>query len=210
MTTQNQSTEEDLEEAFKEDVDFGLEMLHEEFRDRIARYIKKCGPSLTPDEIKDLYQDTMVEMVGQARSPDFNPERPLRLVQTIAKRRTFDRLRRKTSFDAILPHVAKDLGGSDLQLRWKYLDKMIQAEFKQALFEEIGKLPERQRIVATAFVDNYEDLRERDTYLPLAQAVAAITGEDENVVAVKSAWHEAKRKLVRGLTRRGFNFLEEN
>ena len=87
---------------------------------------------------------------------------------------------------------------------------MIQAEFKQALFEEIGKLPERQRIVATAFFDNYEDLRARGTYLPLAQAVAAIKGEDENVVAVKSAWHEAKRKLVRGLTRRGLNFLEEN
>ena len=210
MTTQNKSTEEELEGAFREDVDFGLEMLHEEFRDRIARYIKKCGPSLTPEEIKDLYQDVMLEMVSQVRSRGFNPERPLRLIQTIAKRRTFDRLRRKTKFDAILPHVAKDLGGSNLQLRWKYLDKMIQTEFKKALSEEIGKLPERQRVVAIAFVDNYENLRERGTYLPLAQAVATITGDDENVVAVKSAWHEAKRKLVRGLTRRGFSFLEED
>lgn len=210
MTTQNRLTEEELEEAFREDAEFGLELLDEEFRDRIARYIKKCGPSLTPDEIHDLYQDTMLEMVGHVRSPSFNPERLLRLVQTIAKRRTFDRLRRKTNYDAILPHVAKDLGGSDLQFRWKYLDKMIQADFKQALSEEIGRLPERQRIVATAFVDNYEDLRERDTYIPLAQTVSAITGDAENVVAVKSAWHEAKRKLVRGLTRRGFDFLEEN
>ena len=86
MTTQNRLTEEELEEAFREDAEFGLELLHEEFRDRIARYIKKCGPSLTPDEIHDLYQDTMLEMVGHVRSPSFNPERPLRLVQTRSRR----------------------------------------------------------------------------------------------------------------------------
>ena len=215
MTTQKTVTEEELEEAFRDDPKFGLEFLHVEFRDRIARYIKKHGWELQPEEIEDLYHETMLEMVREIRSSDFDPTRPLRLVQTIARRRTIDYLRRKghranTNYDAILPHVAEDLGKSDLGLRWRYLDRMIQAEWTQALKEEVARLPERQRIVARAFIDNYEDLRERKTFLPLKEAVAAVTGNDENVVAVKSAWHQAKRTLVSRLTRRGFHFLEEN
>jgi len=214
MTTQKTVTEEELEEAFRDDPMFGLEVLHAEFRDRIARYIKKHGWDLQPEEIKDLYQETLLEMVQEVRSPGFDPSRPLRLVQTIARRRTIDYLRRKghranTNYDAILAYVAGDLGQSDLGLRWRYLDRMIQAEWRQALLEEVARLPERQRIVARAFIDNYEDLSERKTFLPLKEAVAAVTGNDENVVAVKSAWHQAKRTLVSRLTRRGFYFLKE-
>lgn len=215
MTAEDKISEEELEEQLRTDPMFGMQLLHVDYRDRIARYIKRRGRSLDSEEIKDLYQQTMLEMIESVRKPDFDPERPLRLVLAIAKRRTIDYLRRKgyranTNHDAILPHVAEDLGKSDINLRWRYLDRMRQKEFRPALEEEIAKLPERQRIVATAYVDNFEDFRERDTYLPLARAVSAITNKDENVVAVKSAWHEAKRKLVKELTRRGFDFLEEN
>ncbi len=215
MTAQGKVSEEDLEEAFRADPKSGMQLLHEDRRDKIARCIKRCGCCLQPHEIKDLYQQTMLEMVQKTKTPDFDPERPLRLAQAIAKRRTVDYLRKQghranTNHDAILPHVAEDLGTSDLNLRWRYLDRMIQAEFRQAVEEEVAKLPEKQRIVAKAFVDNYEDLRQRDTYFPLARAVEAVTGKDENVAAVKSAWHEAKRKLVKELTRRGFHFLEED
>ena len=74
----------------------------------------------------------------------------------------------------------------------------------------IATLPERQRIVAQAYVDHYEDYKERDTYLPLSEAVGRVTGRRENVVAVKSAWIEAEKKIVRELTRRGFNYLDRS
>ena len=35
-----------------------------------------------------------------------------------------------------------------------------------------------------------------------------ITGEVENVVTIKKLWQEAKKRLVKELTQRGFNFLE--
>ena len=135
------------------------------------------------------------------------------LVFRIVKCRARDMLRRKKhranpDTDAILSYVAKDYSESDIGIKLRYPDSVVWEEFRHNLYEVISALPERQRIVAWVFVENYEDFRERDTYTPLAELVSKITGKPETVVAVKNAWLEAKRKIVKEMSHRGFNFLK--
>ena len=205
MTARNPVTEQDLEEVFKDDPDFGIRLLHEDFREVILRYIKKHGWGLQLADWMDIYSQTILEMIQKSREPGFDHRKPLALAFHIAKCRTRDMLRRRKhranpDTDAILDCVAKDFSESDIGIKLRYPDSVVWEEFQQNLYEVIAALPGRQRIVARVFIDNYEDFRERDTYTPLAELVSNITGKPESVVA--------KQKIVKELTRRGFNFLE--
>ena len=213
MTARNAVTEKELEEVFKDDPDFGIRVLHEDFREVILAYIKKHAWGLQLADWMDIYQKTMLQLIQRSREPHFDHRRPLALVFRIVKCRARDTLRRKKhranpDNDAILNYVGKDFSESDIGIKLRYPDRVVWQEFRQNLYEVIAALPERQRIVARAFVDNYEDFRERDTYTLLAELVSKITGKPETVVAVKNAWLEAKQKIVKEMTRRGFNFLE--
>jgi len=213
MAAHNPVSEEELEAAFEDDPDFGVEALFEDYREVIFRYIKKHGWGLQHADWLDVLQQTMLELTEKARAPSFDHHKPLSLVFTIAGRRIKDKLRRmkhraNSDPDAILEYVAKDYNGSEFGMKWKYAENLHWEDFQQALHEVIATLPGKQLIVARVFVDNYENFRERDTYAPLAELVSRVTGEQETVAGVKSAWHEAKQKIVRELTRRGFNFFE--
>jgi hypothetical protein len=105
---------------------------------------------------------------------------------------------------------AADLKDTDLGQKIKYQDPLVWKEFHIALRECIEKLPEMQRVTAFCFVDRYEELRERDMYVPLANAVSKVLGRNVTVAAVKSAWTVAKERIVEDLTRRKFNFLDRS
>ncbi len=218
MAAANPITEEELEEAFQDDPEFALGLLHEEFRHQIGRYIKSklwgIPTEMRAQEMTDVYQETMLDMVKVIQSPDFDGRKPLRIVYDIARKRAIDALRRwkfrpKQDVDDALQQIAKELSGAKIGLEWKLLDKVVWAEFRRALIETMcTALTPKQLIVARCFVDNFEDFGERETYAPLARIVSDITGEVENVVTIKKLWQEAKKRLVKELTRRGFNFLE--
>lgn len=214
MTAHSRTPEEDLEEAFEEDPEFGIRLLYADYKEVILRFIKREGFGLQIADCLDVFQQTMLEFWQKAQLPDFHHRKLLALVFQIAKCRTVDRLRRKkhrvnSDTDAILEHVANDFAGSVRGHKLRYPDEMVEwGEFRQNLHEVIAELPGRQLIVARVFVDNYEDFRERDTYVPLAELVEKITGKVESVVAVKNVWLEAKKKIVSEMTRRGFTFLE--
>ena len=53
----------------------------------------------------------------------------------------------------------------------------------------------------------FEIFRARETYKPLAEAVIAVTGKPESVVAVKSVWRFARDKIVAELVRRGYPLI---
>lgn len=213
MTAHNPVSEQDLEEAFKEDPDFGIRLLYEDYKEVILRYIKKQGRGLQLADWLDVFQQTMLEFWKKARSPDFDHRKPLALVFQIAQFRTWDALRRRKHMpnsdpDAILQHVAKDFRESEIGIQLQFPDGVDWEAFRQNLHEVIADLPEKQKIVARAYVDNYEHFRERDTYAPLADFVGNVTGKKESLVAVKSAWHEAKKKIVKDMARRGFKFID--
>ena len=89
-------TDEDLEQAFRDDPRFAFEMLDAFFREPLLRlHIKSCARGLSPEDMLDVYQETLMGMVTVVRSGTFNPEKPLRLIQTVAKRRAIDFARRK-------------------------------------------------------------------------------------------------------------------
>ena len=218
MAAANSITEEELEEAFRDDPEFALGLLHEDYRHQIGRYIKSklwaLPPAVRTEEMKDVYQDTMLHMVSVIRSPDFDGRKPLRIVYDIARKRAIDVLRRrkfrpKQGIDDALQQIAKDLSGTKIGLEWKLLDKVVWAEFRQALIEAMTTvLTPKQLIVARCYVDNYEEFGQREIYAPLARLVGEITGEVENVVTIKKLWQEAKKRLVKEVTRKGFSFLE--
>lgn len=218
MTFSNSITEQELEQAFRDDPEFGLALLHSEFRDQIARYIKSkmwgLPSALLAEEIKDVYQETMLELIPLVRSADFDWNDPMRIVCEIAKRRAIDHLRRrkfrpKQDVDGAIDRIAQDLAGTSLGLEWRLLDKLAWHEFRDALMIAVTKvLTPKQSIVARCYIDHFEDFGERDIYAPLARLVGEITGEDENAVTIKKLWHEAKKRLVAELVRKGHKFLD--
>jgi DNA-directed RNA polymerase specialized sigma24 family protein len=215
MTTASAASEEALQDCLRADPDRAIALLHEWYALQIARYLKRVTWSLLgPEDLKDAYQETLRAVLERVRAPGFDPRRPLRLVYAIARRKGTDFLRRRghrpnTNEDAILHLVAADLKETDLGFAWKKRMGPVEAkEFREVLLKAVAVLPERQRLVARVFIDHFEEFRERDTYQPLARAVSAVTGEPENVAAVKSAWRAARATLAEELARRGYPIAE--
>jgi DNA-directed RNA polymerase specialized sigma24 family protein len=218
MAASNPITEEELEEVFRDDPEFGLGLLCTDFRDQIARYIKSrlwgLPSGIRAEEIKDVFQETMLALVPFVRNQDFDWQQPLRIVYDVANKKAIDALRRrkfrpKQDVDGAIDQIARDLAGTNIGLEWRLQTQAEWKEFCAALRDAVGTvLTDKQAIVVRCYVDNYEDFGEREIYAPLARLVSEITGEDENAVTIKKHWHEAKKRLVRELARKGFNFLE--
>ena len=208
------SSEADLDEAFEDSPEFGIRYLDSEFRERVLRHIKRCGLGFFDfHDLQDVYQETVIGMLEKARKPEFEPCRSLRMVLTIARNKAIDLLRKRghkinLDEDAILEVVAADTKGSDILFKWRMHTSPIEArELKEILLRFIATLPQRQRIVAQCFINNFEEFRARDTYRPLADAVSAITGVTESVAAVKNDWRYAREKIMAELQRRGYTYI---
>jgi DNA-directed RNA polymerase specialized sigma24 family protein len=208
------SREADLDEAFEDSPEFGIRYLHSEFRERILRHIKRCGRGFFDyHDLQEVYQETMIGMLVRARKAGFEPCRSLRMVLTIARNKAINVLRKRghkinLNEDAILDVVAADTKNSDIYFQWRlHASEIERRELREILLLFIATLPERQRIVAQCFVDNFEEFRERDTYRPLADAVSAFTGITESVAAVKNDWRYAREKIIAELQRRGYTYI---
>ena len=80
-------------------------------------------------------------------------------------------------------------------------------EFREIVLAEAARLPKRQQIVATCYIDCFEAVINEGSFRALAEEVSRVTGKQETVAAVKSAWHVANNKIRAELERRGFNFI---
>jgi hypothetical protein len=80
-------TEDDLEQLFKDDKKFAVQMLDSEYREHLWRYIKSKCQYFSEDDIHDVYQQALGEFIRCVQKPDFDPHKPLRLLQHIAKLR---------------------------------------------------------------------------------------------------------------------------
>src|SRR5947209_4923175 len=202
------AAEETLQDQLRADPERAVAYLHEQFGLQIARYLKRVTWSLLDaEDLKDAYQETLKGVLEKVRTPGFDPGRPLRLVYAIARRKGCDGLRRRghrmaTADDETLQQIRAIPGTTPL------LGPAEAREFREVLFKIIEALPARQRLVARVFVDHFEEFRARETYQPLAEAVSAITGEPENVLAVKSAWRAARAAIASELIHRGYPLTE--
>ena len=215
MGGDREQREAELREAFKEDPEFGLRWLDEYFREDLFRYIKAVARGLDIHAIADVYQQTILELIPKVQDVNFNWDNPMAIVLRIACTNAIDAanvkgFKAKQCDDSDLKHLAADFSGTRLHQRWKCLDPLVRQEFNDALEEIVDRLPEKQKIVVVCYRDLYAELRERDKWRPLVDAVSKVTGKPESVSSVKSAWHEAKAKIAEQLKRRGFDFLESN
>jgi DNA-directed RNA polymerase specialized sigma24 family protein len=214
MATTGPWSEADLESALRDNREVGIQLLVAEFGEPVLRYIKHVTRGLLdPQELMVVYQETILGVIETVRRPGFDPCRPLRVVYRIARNKGIDALRRRglraaTNEGAFLGNLPAGLKDADLGSRAKLgLSPAEAREFRQVLLEFVATLPPRQRLVAQCFVDNCDAFSERDIYMPLADAVSAVTGQTESVAAVKSDWRFAREKIAAELRRRGYTFL---
>jgi DNA-directed RNA polymerase specialized sigma24 family protein len=210
------SSEASLDEALECSPEFGIRYLNgdTELREHVFRYIKRWGRGFFRyEDLEDLFQLTLYAIYMRAKKPEFCPRKTLRMVLTIARNKSIDLLRKrghriKIDEDAILEAVAVDTKGSEMLMRWQLHVSHAEAkELREILIKFIPTLPERQRIVAQCFVDNFEEFRKRKTYEPLAAAVSAITKITECVADVKNDWRYAREKIIAELQGRGYTFI---
>lgn len=216
--TISQTTEQDLEEAFLADPEFGLRLLYADFRDVIARFISSrlwgIPAAMRAEDVKDAFQETMLALAAKVKAGDTDWHKPMALVFRIATFKAADvirarRLRHKPDVDGAIDQIAKDLAGTQIGLEWRLQSRVEWREFQTVLLQAVSTvLTEKQAIVARCYIDNYEDFGEREIYAPLARMVGEITGNDENAMTIKKQWLEAKERLVTELARKGFKFLE--
>jgi hypothetical protein len=202
---------EDLEKAFREDPNYGMECLHTFFQEEIGSYIKCVGNgAVRENDMADIYQDVMVEMIQAVQKPGFDPTEPMRLAYRIAYTNTKDFLRRRgirsaANLDDCLHHLASDFKGTDVELRWKYMSEEKQTEFNSALFEIVDDLPEMQRVTAIVFVTRFKETRDTDLFAAVAEGVREFANIDMTAAAAKGNWYRARTKIAEELRARGFD-----
>lgn len=209
MSAGQPATQAELDQEFRTDPDAGLWLLDAEFRPYLCRCIKAVAPSIDPEELADVYQDTLLSLIRKVRAHEIDYTQPLLpLARTVARRRAMDFLRNQghcpeRGAESASELETQELLSSDLWLRWR-CSRPDWESFRAALREEIGKLSKKQRIVAEAVVNHLGE-----SWDEIRDEVARVTGRNETVVAVKSAWRDAKALLAERLTGRGYNFLTE-
>lgn len=204
----------DLEEAFRIDPRFGMDVLYKYFQPEIAGYIKYVGHgALDEHDIADIFSEVLLDMIVATDKSTFDPTDPMRLVYRIAYTNTKEFLKKRgirsaANLDDCLDFLAEDLQKSDLYLKWKYLSSEEQLAFNHALFDIINTLPEMQRITAIVFVTRYKDIRDRKVFATVAEGIREFSGKDITTAAAKRNWHEARKKIADELLKRGYKFFQ--
>ena len=213
MTDQKMvATEDELEQRFRDDPQFALQLLHSDYRENIYRFIKSLGWWLNAHEIDDVYQETFCRLIRAVRRPGFDPGKPMRLVQDIARKAAYDWTRRKkrrhvASIDAIYEQIADDVKDTTVCREW-LTAKPDWPKFRSALDAIIDDLPSKQPTAAKAFCHVYESLRRND-HSALAEKIREMTGEDVTTAQASDRWREAKATIACKLERAGLKLLED-
>lgn len=192
--------DEELEKAFATNPDAAVSLLHQNYRVLIARYIKSVSKGqLRPEELGDVYQETLLSVLKATRRPEFESKDPMRLVFRIARCRALDAFRRRGQQPQSLDWDAQTSRANEAQ------QKPEQREFRAAYASAIEKLSSRQNLIARIFMEHAGQLDERGKYDFIKERVTDLTGETVSVAAIKSAWQAARKKIKKELAGSGFS-----
>ena len=218
MKTKELTSEEDLADLLRQDEpEMFLELVDADYGEKLMAYIGKMSLDwLDVDELGTAYTETLLAVWNKIRELDFQAERPLRMVFAIAKKKALDAVRKKArrqkrravNESEVADLVLSDLEGTFLRIDAQYADEEEKRRFYEALPEVIAGLSPQQKAAATAFLECYEELRERDKYGPIADIMTSLTGEDVTPGAAKSALRGAMENIRQELIRRGISFLK--
>lgn len=192
--------DEELEKTFAANPDAAVTLLHQKYSVLIARYIKSVSKGqLRPEELGDVYQETLLSVLKATRRPEFDSQDPMRLVLRIARCRALDALRRKGQQSQNIDWEQQCSSEKDNRR------KPEQKEFRAAYTSAIKKLSSRQNLIARIFLEHAGQLDERGKYDFIKARVTDLTGETVSVAAIKSAWQAARKKIKKELAGSGFS-----
>ena len=206
-------SETEIESTLHTDPDYAIELLDTTTRSRSSNTSNaRRGVGSSPMSLCVAYQETMLAFIEKIREEGFDHRRPLRMVYCIAKRKGFDQLRSRrhrmnTNADDFLGAVAASLKNSEVGARWTLITPSERKNSVEIVLAEAAKLPERQKIVATCYIDCFEIVINEGSFRALAEEVSRVTGKQETVAAVKSAWHVAKKRIAQNSNAADFNFI---
>jgi DNA-directed RNA polymerase specialized sigma24 family protein len=195
--------------------DSRLTWLAQQYGGRIAQGINRVTRgSLSPEDLWDVYQETLCESWKRVRDKNIPAEEYLPMMRAIAYCNGLDELRRRrkrplTNLGEALYTIEDPRHCSGRGSWWQRMGQAEREEFGAALLDAVAELPLRQRLVAEVFLKHYQEFGERATHGRLTELVSAVTEQPENVVTVKSLWHTAKRTIAAALRRRGYDVTEE-
>ncbi len=205
--------EDELEAEFRRDRQAGLEFLELFFRKNILALIKSQCRFAQPQDWANIYQDAMVRVIRAVCKDDFDPERPMRLVQRIVVSTCIDFMRRKKLPTGDSIELGELLGGELWNAKpireWKYMVKEDMPKFRRALDQAIEELPPKQKAAAMAMAMVCERVHDEGDFLALRDKIEEMTGEPLTTAKAKDNWRVAREKIAEKLERAGFNFLSE-
>ena len=135
-------TDEHLMEMIQAHIHEGLDLLHE----RHATFLKALSSKVLHNDadVEDLLQDVFMEIWDRAAMYDPLKGRPLSWIATLTRRRSIDRLRKRTTYCRIEDSFAEETRGhSDC---WTHVhEDLAQGEASEHLQLALTTLPEAQR-----------------------------------------------------------------
>jgi hypothetical protein len=78
-------SETEIESTLRTDPDYAIELPDASYQEKIIQYIKReRWGRLKPDELMVVHQEMMLAFIQRVREEEFDPSRPLRMVNCIA------------------------------------------------------------------------------------------------------------------------------
>jgi RNA polymerase sigma factor (sigma-70 family) len=181
----------------------GLIFLNRHLRDGMCGYLRQHFPGIPPQDLPDIWGETLVSVLAAARARRFDGDQPLLpwLCQ-IARARAIDHLRARTRYERVLDAVAAALEGTHTGQVWGGLTPVERNEVLGLIRDAVASLPARQRLVMQVYVDQYPDSASMER---LQEEVSRVTRRPETLAAVKRALQEARSKVREFLQRRGYD-----
>ncbi len=184
------------------DVAQALGQIVHHLRDGLCGWLRRQFPGLSPEDLADTWQETLVSVLTAVRKGRFDANRPLiPWLCTIAYRRATDVTRRKSTTGEALAAVGRQIAATSTGRRWKSLSAEARSEALELTLEHIESLPTMQRIVLRTFSDHYPETANMET---LRVMVSQVRGQEATLASVKRALQEGRRKLQEFLERNGY------
>ena len=191
----------------EEEQNRAISLIDKHLRKPIVYRIRKTALSVPPDEIKDIYQEVLLNVLAAAREQSYDPDKPLLpFLFMLAHRRACDRIKKKTTIEdnenRVLEDVLQRLENTNVGEAWKQVAKKNDgSRMIKIIRQTIVGMPNRQRQVASVVIDCFPAIPSMET---IRDVILKTTGELLTVVATKRAWQEARSKIRERLVDAGY------
>ncbi|HEV3256740.1 MAG TPA: hypothetical protein VG013_07675 [Gemmataceae bacterium] len=184
------------------EADEAVALIHEHLRDLVGAWLHSHFPGAAPDDLANIWAQTLVSVLTAARLRRFQVgESLLPWLRAIAYRRAVDHIRRVTAWQKLLEtlrHALREAQGGQL-------GRLSQAECQEVMRlirQPIHTLSDKQLLVFRVWAEGYPETTDMKV---LRQEVVRVTGKEQTLTSIKRSLQEARRKVRDFLRARGYD-----